>query len=493
MKKKTKKILSLLLAVILMFGALPIVNVSAKTVDSGKCGDNITWTLDSSGTVTVSGKGKMYEYSQRSPWSSNYNIKKVVIKDGITSIGSYAFYDCMLLESVKFPSTLKEIGDEAFEECSYLKEVKLPNGLKTIGKNAFTLCFNLKKLTLPDTLETIKYQSFAGCAFENLTIPSSLKRIGDESFKGCASLKNLKINNGVKEIGDFAFGGCSALKTVKIPNSVTTIDDFAFYSCESLKNVEFGNKIKEIGYCAFADCPKLKSVSLPKSINYLDDGSFGINIVYKMKDGMPQYIEKIEKVKGFKIYGFSDTVAKDYAENFDLKFVDLSKPKNVKLSFNTCTYTGKVRKPSVTVKDAAGKTLKQGTDYTVKYSKGRKDVGTYTVTVTFKGNYSGTKKLTFKILPNGTSISKLTAGKKRFTANWKKQSTQTNGYEIQYSTSSNMKNAKIVTITKNSTTSKTVKDLKASKMYYVRIRTYKTVNGNKLYSSWSSTKQVKTK
>ena len=177
--------------------------------------------------------------------------------------------------------------------------------------------------------------------------------------------------------------------------------------------------------------------------------------------------------------------------------VAVAKIASVSLSKTSLKYNGKAQKPSVTVKDSKGKTLKNGTDYTVKYSKGCKNVGQYTVTITFKGNYSGKKTLTFKIVPKGTSISKLTAGKKQFTVKWSKQTTQTSGYEIQYSTSSKMKNKKTVTVKKNSTTSKIIKNLKSKKKYYVRIRTFKTVKINgknvKFYSSWSKIKSVKTK
>lgn len=175
----------------------------------------------------------------------------------------------------------------------------------------------------------------------------------------------------------------------------------------------------------------------------------------------------------------------------------IAKISSVKLSATSYTYNGKTKTPTVTVKDSNGKSLKNGTDYTVKYSSGRKNVGQYTVTVTFKGNYSGTKKLTFKIVPKGTSISKLTAGNSRFTVKWNKQATQTTGYQIQYSTSSNMSNAKSGSISKNTTTSATIKNLKKRTTYYVRIRTYKTVKINgenkRLYSSWSSIKKIKTK
>ena len=171
---------------------------------------------------------------------------------------------------------------------------------------------------------------------------------------------------------------------------------------------------------------------------------------------------------------------------------------SVNLSKTTYTYNGKVQKPSVTVKDSKGKTLKNGTDYTVSYPNGMKNVGRYSVKITFKGNYSGTKTLTYNINPKGTSMSKLTAAKKGFKATWKKQSTQTTGYQLQYSTSSNFKKGtKTVNISKNKTTSKSVGKLSAKKKYYVRVRTYKTVKFGgknvKLYSGWSKAKAVTTK
>lgn len=171
-------------------------------------------------------------------------------------------------------------------------------------------------------------------------------------------------------------------------------------------------------------------------------------------------------------------------------------PKTIKLSSTSYTYSGKVRKPTVTVKNSKGNKI-SSKYYTVTYSKGRKNVGKYTVTVKFKGNYSGTVNKTFTIKPKGTSISKLTPDKKKFTVKWKKRTTQTTGYQIQYSTSSKFKNAAKIKISKNKTTSKTVTKLEAKKKYYVRVRTYRTVKVNgkptKIYSSWSKVKTVKTK
>ena len=170
---------------------------------------------------------------------------------------------------------------------------------------------------------------------------------------------------------------------------------------------------------------------------------------------------------------------------------------SIKLKATSLTYNGKVRTPKVIVKDRTGKTLVKNTDYTVSYAKGRKYVGKYAVKITFKGKYSGTKTLYFTIKPKATSISSLTAGSKKFTVKWKKQATQTTGYQVQYSASSKFSKAKTVTVGKNTTVSKKISKLSGKKKYYVRVRTYKTVKINgksiRIYSGWSKAKTVTTK
>ena len=120
-------------------------------------------------------------------------------------------------------------------------------------------------------------------------------------------------------------------------------------------------------------------------------------------------------------------------------------------------------------------------------------MGTAKVTVTFKGNYSGTVTKTFKIVPKGPALSKLTSRKKALTATWKKQAVQTSGYELQYSTNAKFKGAKTLNIKGSKTTGATVSKLKSNKKYYVRIRAYKTVGKAKYYSTWSKSKSVKIK
>ncbi|MFR5875658.1 MAG: fibronectin type III domain-containing protein [Eubacterium sp.] len=163
-----------------------------------------------------------------------------------------------------------------------------------------------------------------------------------------------------------------------------------------------------------------------------------------------------------------------------------------KLSCNSYNYNGKTHKPSVTVKYGK-KALKNGTDYTVQYVDSCKNTGKHAVMVVFKGEYTGIKYLYFNIKPKSTTIKSVKAGKKSFTVKWKKNASQTTGYQIQYCTSKSFKNAKTVTVNSTSTVSKKVSGLKAKKKYYVRVRTYKHSCGVKTYSAWSKAKTVTVK
>ncbi|MBQ3291530.1 MAG: CHAP domain-containing protein [Mogibacterium sp.] len=164
----------------------------------------------------------------------------------------------------------------------------------------------------------------------------------------------------------------------------------------------------------------------------------------------------------------------------------------IKLAKASFTYSGKAQKPGVSILDVDGNKIDPDM-YEVVYPSGCINVGKYNVRVVFSDAYTGVKTLTYLINPKGTTLSKVTAGKKSFKAIWKKQATQTTGYQIQYGLKSNFKGAKTVTVKKNKTVKATVKKLKAKKKYYVRIRTYRTVAGKTYYSAWSKAKTVKTK
>ena len=167
--------------------------------------------------------------------------------------------------------------------------------------------------------------------------------------------------------------------------------------------------------------------------------------------------------------------------------------KTIQLSKTTYAYDGKAKKPTVTVKDSKGKAIATS-NYSVKYDDGRKNVGKYNVKITFKGDYTGSKTLTFTINPKATTLKSVTPDTKAFTAKWTKQTTQVDGYEVEYALDDKFtSSAKKVDVNKNTTTSKQISSLKSKKTYYVRVRTYKKVGTKKYYSDWSKVLSVKTK
>ena len=222
----------------------------------------------------------------------------------------------------------------------------------------------------------------------------------------------------------------------------------------------------------------------------------GVETVSNPEDG--DYTTKKEKGQHIQIAKKSETVEPNPGENPGGNTPAVEKKvKSVALTKTSYTYNKKAHKPGVVAKDDQGNKI-PASDYTVKYSSGCKNVGKYAVTVTFKGEYKGTYTRTYNVVPQGTKLKSVKAGKKSFKATWKKQKTQTSGYQLAYSTSKKFaKKVKTTTVSKNGTVKKTVKKLSKKKTYYVKVRTYKTVKSGKktikLYSGWSAAKKVKTK
>lgn len=176
-----------------------------------------------------------------------------------------------------------------------------------------------------------------------------------------------------------------------------------------------------------------------------------------------------------------------------LKTTTIYRPGTIELDEDQFVYDGKAKTPVLTVLDTRGKAI-SSTNYTVVKDSGRKYVGTYTYTITFKNKYKGTDTVSFVIVPKPTTLSSVTAGTGKITVKWTALTTQTTGYQIQYSTSSTFATGtKTVNVTKNTTTGKSISNLTKGKKYYVRIRTYKTVDGENYYSSWSAKKYATVK
>ena len=204
--------------------------------DSGRCGANAMWTLDASGTLTISGTGAMYNYDfigdrNPAPWCAdglNNRVRTVVVKKGIT-----------------------ELGYTAFGECHQLEKVTLPSGLKRIGSCAFIACYNLPELTIPATVTTIESNAFTHCdSIETLTLPGGLKKIGDAACSQMGSLSSVTLGKGITHLSPYMFNMCYELTSVTIPEGVTDIGNFAFRYCENLQTLRLPASLKTVGEAA---------------------------------------------------------------------------------------------------------------------------------------------------------------------------------------------------------------------------------------------------
>ena len=218
-------------------------NLEVPVINSGSCGENganIIWTLDKNGLLSIHGTGKMENYlGQRmgyfagASWYNYYRgqIKQIVIGEGITSVGDYAFYDCYSVEKCEVPKSITYIGDGAFYNCVLLQDFSLNPGLESIGEASFQKCSNLRTAIIPDTVITIGDYAYSGCtSIRSVFIPSSISSFGQKAFSGCTSLVSLQLTDGLAVIGTYAFENCVSLYRVVIPSSVKNCF-CSFYGC----------------------------------------------------------------------------------------------------------------------------------------------------------------------------------------------------------------------------------------------------------------------
>ena len=326
--KRMKKCFSVLSAVVLLLSAAPLAgfvgiempqrhlpdfdfNLSAdaaQIIDSGTCGENLTWSLDSDGVLTVSGTGEMDDYSSDySPWFPvDHQIKTVIIGNGVTSISAGAFSECYELTSVTIAASVASIGDFAFEYCSKLTSVTFGTGsqLKSIGVYAFFSCNALTAIALPNGVTTIEYAAFEECSnLSSVTLPDSITSIEEFAFVDTAYYDNnsnwtdgalyigkhliatdaecsgsYTIRTGTKTIADAAFYGCSDLTSITIPDSVTSIGSWAFYDCFLLTEISIPRNVTSIGTYAFCCCEELTAITVnAENDNYCSENGVLFN------------------------------------------------------------------------------------------------------------------------------------------------------------------------------------------------------------------------
>lgn len=296
MKKKIKQILSVALAVIMLIGIAPATGInlipSASAV-SGTCGENVTYDYDEATAVlTISGSGAMTNYLYyNSPWTSHRDeIKKIIIGDGITGIGDYAFFGCHVAESVTIPDGVVRIGKFAFDDCSGLKEVILPESVRNIEWYAFAECTGLESINIPYGVTEIDKYAFYETAIKSIVIPESVKRIKWFAFLDCKNLADITLPNDLESIGEDAFrntayfnneanwedgilyldnyviNASADITSATLRPSTIMIADNAFELSKKLESIVIPSSVEKIGNCAFMNCQNLKAVTIPGSV-----------------------------------------------------------------------------------------------------------------------------------------------------------------------------------------------------------------------------------
>lgn len=273
--------------------------VLSAALDSGSIGDGLSWSLSRSGALTISGSGKMPDFSSVAnavPWDKQKDkIQSAVIESGVQSISGGAFSGCTALEKVIISDTVTQIDLNAFGGCTSLaafevaegnkaflsvggvlfsadKELlrcpvgksadcTVPSGTVAIAGGAFKDCAKLESLVIPDSVTAIGKSAFENCAaLKRITLPKNITKLEASCFSGCAALAEIALPDSVKTLGEKVFSGCAALKSVKIPAEVTVIPTEAFSGCSSLESITIPKNVSHINERAFDGCTALKKV-----------------------------------------------------------------------------------------------------------------------------------------------------------------------------------------------------------------------------------------
>ncbi len=264
---------SLTLGLMLAAALAPECGAAAVWYDY-ECGESVTARLED-GVLTVSGTGPMADYAriEELPWydfssDPRQTITRVVVEEGVTGIGDYAFCGCTNLESVSLPRGLARIGARAFYGDGKLAGLELPDGLREIEEEAFYPCGSIRELRLPEGLKRVELNAFAGTGVTHVDVPEGVTRL--LGFAHCEQLKSVALPDSVMEL---SFAGCKGLEACDVPSGVTRLDG-TFNGCAALRRVSLPEGLTEIGYRAFYSCGSLTSVSFPESLETIGTDAF---------------------------------------------------------------------------------------------------------------------------------------------------------------------------------------------------------------------------
>ena len=265
-----------------------------EVIANGTCGENLKWQLTSEGILNISGTGTMKNYSYKSemPWFKYLDkINSVVVEEGVTSLGDYAFYGMTNMEEIQLPEGLETIGGYTFKNSQKLNKIELPSTLTKLGESAFYGCTNLTAISIPEGLYTIWAYTFKNCTnLAEVTLPSTLIKIDEAAFYGCSSLKELSIPDSVSIIGIYCFKNCSSLISVDLPAQLTQIREAAFYGT-GLTDLEIPEGVTKIDSYAFKNASSITTLSLPESLTKIGEAAFYNSAVHELI--IPDSVETI--------------------------------------------------------------------------------------------------------------------------------------------------------------------------------------------------------
>lgn len=520
-----KKVLSIIIALSLI---LSVFCIGSFAVQKGECGENLRWeyiSISGDGELHIYGSGEMNDFSENgAPWSAYAGtVSSLYLPSSLTHIGAFAFQNFASLKEITFPSALTSIGKGAFKGAG-LRELVLPYKVSTVEAETFSECDALESVefkcvsygvegeTVSEGLSAIGNNAFEFCyALESIVFPKTLESIGEYAFSECGSLNSVRFNSeSFKSIGEGAFSYCVSLEKAELPLGITSISAHTFEG-SALKNIDLPESVANVGEQAFAFCENLTRIDV-----YAEDCTF-----FAGEETTPDTAKICVPKTAVKAINYAKKYAKPYAvlclnralrHNWTSKTVKATTLKDGYI-LNTCTkceysektvirrikaisllktnfiYNGKKQYPSasqIRVLDYNGKII-PSSEYSISFASKTSAIGAHSLSVTFKGSkYSGKLTKTYYIIPKGTAVKSVTAGKGTLKLTWAKQRTQTNGYHIRYSTNKNFTSGvKNVLIKSNNTATYTLKNLARKKGYFVQIRTYKTVSGKNYYSTWS--------
>ena len=430
--------------------SLSVLENDSSIIASGECGESVTWKLDEEGALLISGDGEMEDYTwtnfvPTTPWYEyRSSIKKIVVEDGVTTIGKSAFYGLNYVTEVELSNDILVLGSYSFHGCSKLTNINLPDKLEYIANDVFSICSELTEMTIPESVSKIGSYAFYACKkLENVSLPASLENLPAALFRGCESMESIELPENIKTISSSCFYECKNLASILLPETMQTIGSNAFYGCAALLEVEIPNSVTSIGTYAFSGCTEMRSMTLPDSLEtipeYMCKGCSKLETMdipvavvcisqyafygcknlkcVSMYPGVKQIGEKtfynctalqniifpdsLEKIgnyaygyytnvydeanqleDGIRIYCFEQTQAEEYAKSNSIDYSVIS----YNIDTSECEYTGEAVTPKILLKIDDFE-LTEGIEFCVTY-KNNVEIGTATAQITFINDYA---------------------------------------------------------------------------------------------------------